>query len=506
MTSALQQESCLSAYEAVLPLSAVDIARLYVVEHGGLVGDFKPEGSEIFADTIANAWDRITDSALWGLLGHLIEANPHWPDSQCRNIVEAWIEVRSSHRWYRKLNKFWPRWEYHHQQLQEGLARAGHLTWRQKCCFCELWSASRPMMAPFCGVAEILLTVNDSIAKPLNSLRQKTFARQKGEKQPISELIVISVDNEVDAFIEFGASRQLHWALNNSGMSWSLHQPWDFDLNLDPAIVKGVVFWSMGHRNHDFVYHALAIEETCKKHNIPVINSISAGWDVRHSAILNNFKRAGIRCPSFQRFTDVDDIRLPYPFILRVDGIHRGQTMQLVHDEEEARSLVSIRRGEFLTGESDSLFPPPNLAVEFINVANERGLFHKCRAYVVGSKVILRHKTISTSWLVNHASSESFEDSSDANRKFIRGAGIDLALLARAGRASGSDVTALDFSIDSNGEYVFWEANRLFNMNGDKDYDLAESPTCSEDQRRIERDRKLGESLLSLLQERIVQS
>ncbi|SCY38047.1 hypothetical protein [Nitrosospira sp. Nsp13] len=505
-------------HERILPLANLDMARVFTSGRNGLAFDsgILQEAGIPTTKNVADAWARLSDSDLWGLLGQEIEAHPEWSDVQCREILQAWVELRRSSPWQAELLKYWQRWKQHHLELKKGLAQAGHLTWAQKCRYCELWSANRPIMSPFCGVAEILLGVSELEIKapPMESGASSRYQQNPGyfgerkgsqaeKKARKSEVIVVSADSTLEKFSEFGASRQLVWALENCGLSWSLCQPWDDSIELDPHIVRGVVFWSYRHRSHDFVYHAMAFEKACKARRIPVINSVFSGWDVRHSTILGNLRQAGIRCPKFQKFASVDDIELPYPLILRVDGIHRGQQMQLVHGVDEARALVNSKRTQFLASGGAGVLPPPNLAIEFVDIADEQGRYHKCRAYVVGNNVVLRHKTVSTHWLVNFASSESFGDSADANRDFIRGGESDLELLARAGRASGSDVTALDYSRTQDGEYVFWEANRLFKMNGDKDYDLLESTAESKVKRRAAIDRKLGKSLLALLQERL---
>ncbi|SFG39865.1 hypothetical protein SAMN05518865_111223 [Duganella sp. CF458] len=445
---------------------------------------------------MALAWQQRSDSDLWGLLGRLFDAHPGWSDAECRETLQAWREARRREPWQVKLLIAWPRWRQHHQELRNGLAQAGHMSWPQKCRYCEIWSANRPVMSPFCGIAEILLEVSEPERRQLQAPSGVAARRLQ------SEVVVVSSDATVESFAEFGGARQLIWALETSGLSWSLHQPWSGRVELDTQQVKAVVFWSYRHRSNDFVYHAMAFEEACRTHRIPVINSIQRGWDVRHSTTLNRFREAGVHCPRCQKFSSVEEIELAYPLILRVDGIHQGQQMQLVHSADEARALVDATRARFLLSGGREL-PPPNLAIEFIDVADAEGMFHKYRAYVVGSKVIVRHKTKGPHWLVNFASSESTGGSGHAKGCSTAGSEADAGLLVRAGRASGSDVTALDYSITRSGEYVFWEANRLFKMNGDKGYDAPSPVAESMARRRAAADRRLGESLKSLLQERL---
>ena len=443
----------------------------------------------------AAAMAQLVDSDLWGRLGALFEAHPDWSAQDCRTVLQEWVDARRRHPWQARLLRLWPRWKQHHLDLTHGLAQAGPLSWAQQCRFCEVWSANRPLMAPFCGVAQILLALPD-----LPDLPELPVMRPLAPPRQQCDVIVVSPDADLVRFAQFGASRQLLWVLQQCGLSWRLQQPWDGSLALDPATVRGVVFWGHRHRSHDFVHHAMLIERACAVRGIPVINSIVQGWDVRHSTILQQLRQAGLRCPQYQKFVDVDDITLPYPLILRVDGMHRGQHMHLVQDAGEARALERAARATFLMAGGAGVPPPPNLAIEYIDVADRQGRFHKYRAYVVGDQVLVRHRVSGAHWLVNFASSESVGGAGE-------GAGEpDIALLARAGRASGSDVTALDYSIAQDGQYVFWEANRLFKMHGDAGYGQPDACSESKLNRRAVADRKLGQCLLALLQERLVRA
>jgi len=454
-----------------------------------------PAAAQMTEILLLNDSEHMSDSDLWGQLSQLIESHQQWTDEQCNQILKVWIEIRKCTPWQNKLFKFWKRWKQHHKDLQNELTQAGAMSWTQRCLFCQIWSANRPIMSPFCGVAEILLDHAYLALKAPPKVQEKKLT---------SEVIVITNDSKIEFFSEFGASRQLIWALENSGLSWSLCQPCVDNIEFDPQILKGVIFWTHRHRSNNFVYHAQKLEAVCLARNIPVINSLLSGWDVRHSTLLMKFQQAGIRCPKFQKFTDVDHIKIPYPLILRVDGIHRGQQMLRVNNVEEARALVRSARNDFLLSQEPNTLPPPNLAIEFIDTSDEQGQFHKCRAYIIGTQVILRHKMVNTNWLVNFATPELQKESRAVNKEFLYDSEPDLKLLVCAGKASGSDVTALDYSITPNGEYIFWEANRLFKMNGDKGYDLLVSISGVKANKRATRDRELGQSLLVLLRERFV--
>ena len=495
-------------YERALPASAVEEARVYVLSRWSSIhGTTASQKNDLITEkSMAVAWACLSDSDIWGLIAYLFEAHPEWSDEQCQEIIQAWVSVRRESSWQKKLLKYWRRWSQHHRDLREGLEKLSDLTWAQRARFCEAWSVNRPVMSPFCGVAEILLEVSKDQTAKLTRQGDTTGTKRGAAKLNKSDVIVVASDATIEEFSEFASSRQLLWALEQSGLSWSLYQPWADDLELDPHRVKGMIFWSHRHRSNDYVFHAMNIEKKCRALEIPVINSVLNGWDIRHSTALSNFRQAGVPCPNFQKFSNAEDIELPYPLILRVDGVHYGKQMHLVFDEGEARAVVESTRHAFLFSGSSSVLPPPNLAIEFVDVSDVRGHYHKYRAYVIGDKVLLRHKMINTRWLVNFASPDFAAESIKANSVSIKDSEPDIDLLVRAGRAAGSDVTALDYSKTQDGNYVFWEANRLFKMNGDKGYDLLDSVSEAQVKRRAARDRKLGESLLLLLQERFVHS
>lgn len=457
----------------------------------------EPSGAGVHMASTPPGAGAAYDSDAWGELADLFGAHPALTDAQCRAVVQDASAARRAAPWQAKLLRIWPRWKQHHHDLRTGLAQAGPLTWAQRCRFCAIWSASRPVMAPFCGVAAILLEAPPAVDSPLDAASDAAPAP--------AGVLVMSADPDLATFMAEGASRQLVWALENSGLAWSLCQPWAVDrASLDPERVQGVVFWSFRHLQHHFIHHALAVEEACVARGIPVLNSIARGWDVRHSTILDRFQQAGLRCARWQKFASVGGITLPYPLILRVDGIHRGRQMHLVHDADAAQSLVDATRAAFLAAGGYQVLPPPNLALEYIDVADAHGLYHKYRAYVVGSDVRLRHKTTGSNWRMHYASSDAIASAPEGPRDRLPG-GVDPALLALAGLASGSDVTAVDYAVTAAGEPVFWEANRLFSMNGDKDYELGDAPSAKSPRsvnRRAVQDRRLGEALRALVQAR----
>lgn len=471
-------------------------------------------------DVANQAWNRMDDAALWGRLAELTADRPDWPDSEIRSLIKGWADARRTDPWLDDVHRFWDRWKQHQADLAQGLAAAGPMRWSEICSFCQVWTAHRPIMSPFSGVAGVVLDHVDRLPPQPTLLPPvpPVQTERSGGWRSRREIVVVSASGTRHDLAEYEASRQLIWALDETGVPWSLRQPWDRTAPLDPATTHAVIFWSYRHLDRDYVHHAMRVERHCVAHGIPVINSIANGWDMRHSTSLEHFQRAGIPCPRFQHFVDVDDIELEYPLVLRVDGLHRGRRMHLVFSPDEARRVVDGARSEFLrpsrrtaprpagsaapARSTGRALPPPNLAVQFVDTAGASGRSTKRRALVVGGRVIPRHQLTSRHWLVNFGSLERTDESIEAHRRFVQDGDEDAALVARAGRATGSDVTALDYTRTADGRYVFWEANRIFVMSGDPDYDVAD-PAPARSAIRSLSNHRLGKALLSLLQGRV---
>jgi hypothetical protein len=512
---------CLPGLDSSLSqtMTTIDMARAFLLERTGLIMSVRvqPESRLACIDQMSKAWDCAADSDLWALLGDLIKAHPEWSDKQCRDILRAWAIIRIRSPWQACLHSNWRRWKQHHNDLKEGLVHVEYLSWEQICRYCEIWSANRPVMSPFCRVAEILFECLESITVPavsrtsgfLSSETNEPFTAMKNRKETSISLnkkvLIVTGHSTKEEFLSYEASRQLISAFDMCEFSWSLYQPWDKTVAFDPKTTQGVFFWSYIHLANDFVYHAMAFEEQCIAQKIPILNSIYDGWDTRHSTLLENMKLAKIPCPRYQKFIDVDDIELNYPLILRVDGLHRGQQMHFVQNKSEADELINLTRIEFLSpNKTKRVMPPPNLAVEFIDIADKNGQYNKRRAIVVGNKVLFRHNLTSNSWLVNFSSSDFSEPSILTHKQYIAGdEEDDTELILRAARATGSEVTALDYSKIENGDLVFWEANRIFIMKGDPGYGSSVATYPDGSKRRVSNDFELGENLAMLVKEKL---
>jgi hypothetical protein len=272
-------------------------------------------------------------------------------------------------------------------------------------------------------------------------------------------LIVTPYADSVE-FSRWAASRILLRGLDDLGIDWTLHQPWN---PLDVAPFDVIVCWSYGYRINNFPMWAQRFEETHAATGPAVINS-ARYCTVNHHGCLTRWATAGVPCASAQLFGSLADIALDYPLILRIDGQHRGLDMYLARDADEARRIVASREVQ------DQ--PPLNLAIEYIETRDNDGMHRKWRSYVVGEQIIPHTLTVASQWAANADSSVASAQFVAEKQAFWRNGDPQPELVIRAARALGSDVIALDYHRDASGRYTFFEGNRNFMMPGDPGTDV----------------------------------
>jgi hypothetical protein len=292
---------------------------------------------------------------------------------------------------------------------------------------------------------------------------------------PPHVLVAAAYDSPEELAQDRVAGRQMLRGLDRAGLSWRLHQPWHPDPGLDGF--DAVLFWSYRWQRNNYLYYARKLEQRARAAGLPVVNSV-AHADAPHSWFLRTWGEHGVSCARCRRFAYYQDFGLDYPLLIRRDGVHMGQDLHLVHTPEEARALIDRRlrdlaelpRRERPKGQFD-------LAIEFVDTADERGIYRKWRSYVIGGaggQVIPRLMSHSHGWLVNFGHLIESAEAMEEDRAFVRGGEPRADLLREAARWTGSDIVALDYAKRRDGTYVFWEANRHFLMLGDKGYEQPE--------------------------------
>jgi hypothetical protein len=195
-------------------------------------------------------------------------------------------------------------------------------------------------------------------------------------------------------------------------VSWQLTLPWR-DVPLRDA--GGALFWPHRLAENNFAFWARKVEAMFVKAGIPSVNSGSL-LSRKPSFFLDRWRTGGLSYLEFGKRRGDEFEGIAYPSVLQYDDLHHLQR-RTVANAGEARAVLQAQRN---LGE-----PPFNLAT---------GLQMPChRALVIGDSVLWEG----------------------------RGQGYD-AGIARAARAIGSDVVALDFYLEAGGRCVFCSADPGF--------------------------------------------
>ena len=197
---------------------------------------------------------------------------------------------------------------------------------------------------------------------------------------------------------------------------------------------------------------AQRIEHRCRKAGIPVVNPSDKLWNAIKSVALPRIAARGVRTAQVVRLDTPEARRslaatMPTPFLIREDRLHTRHP-QLIRNAEDLRHIDLNR------------YQHP-IALEYIDVRSEDGLFRKYRYFVMGSYGAPRHVIISADWCV-HAEDRinspafieeelAYTSRPDPNHDLF----VDLA------RALELDFVCFDYSYDRDGRIVVWEPNPL---------------------------------------------
>lgn len=269
-------------------------------------------------------------------------------------------------------------------------------------------------------------------------------------------ILIFTVFKDKSSFLRRVDHRTMVWGLDELGIEWDLHHPWHPLPDLSQYALVYVSLYSGSYNN--FFFHSRKAEVLCRDAGLPVVNSAEQA-NPGHSHYLKVWKEAGIGCPKYQNFLDFDAVTLPFPMILRSDGIHRGINMCFAQSREEARRQLTRHPADL---------EPLDVAIEFVDTRGDAETYEKFRAYVVGDRVIPAHYLRSKSRFVNFKDSLLDPATCARDRRYINeDDDIDRATILKAARLTGFEVLALDYAIKPNGAYVFWEGNRFRATAGD---------------------------------------
>lgn len=195
---------------------------------------------------------------------------------------------------------------------------------------------------------------------------------------------------------------------------------------------------------------ALELEAECATREIPVINSVEATTNCIRSVAAEKLADAGIRTPRVVTITNpqrfLKDLGgLSVPFILRDDCGH-GKSVQLIRDRSD---LDTIR--------FDHMRHP--IAVEWVDVSEPDGTFHKCRFVVAGDMGVRRHRIVSRHWEVRAQKRVATEATKQAELDFLMAEATEHLVLDHVRRCLNLQWAAFDYSFDPQGDLVLWETN-----------------------------------------------
>jgi Tfp pilus assembly protein PilF/glutathione synthase/RimK-type ligase-like ATP-grasp enzyme len=232
---------------------------------------------------------------------------------------------------------------------------------------------------------------------------------------------------------------------------------------------------------HDLLFNAIgdaeaapaalhAAQEVAERSGAPLVNPPAA---VLQTGRAENAQRmstvAGLVVP---RVTLVDKAHaaragLGFPLLLRSPGYHTGQHFERVDRPDDVARVAARLPGERL------------LAIEYLDLRDGSGSYRKYRVIIAGKRIFPLHLAISTEWKVHYFSAGMAERADWRAREaaFLNDMNAHLgeaavAVLHEVRHRLGLDYGGIDFSLDSAGKVVLFEANATMIL-----------PTIEEDER-----------------------
>jgi hypothetical protein len=279
-------------------------------------------------------------------------------------------------------------------------------------------------------------------------------------------LLIVTGFKTLEGFQLPVENRTLLWGLDQANIEWRLYNPWKPRPNLkrfDAVYISPYLSLYM-----DFARHCRPFERLCRRREIPVINTIANSNNL-HSYFLRLWRERGIRCARFEKFQEFHEITMnSYPMILRRDGVHRGNAMFFAENPDHARHLIESQRKAAEEAGFNRRGPYAlDLAVEFIDTRGADGYYNKWRSYVVGDEVIPAHFMRSRTPFVNYKDAALWAGACSIDQAFRQNGEPRSDLILAAVRAADLDIATIDYSVQPDGTYVFWEINKRRASAGD---------------------------------------
>jgi len=215
--------------------------------------------------------------------------------------------------------------------------------------------------------------------------------------------------------------------------------------------------------------HRIALAR-CKKicthfEGTPVINHPDAVLESTRDAVYRKLNDIdGLTIPKTVRcvpespehvFKLIESEGLELPVILRTAGEHNSMNMILIHGVQDLEKLLTIA----FDGSDHYL-------IEFIDSADEHGIYTKYRILMVDGKPCCRHILFGPDWLVNSDSYEYMKAHHEMDElpEMMEKFETDLmpkanAALVEVGKRMKLDLFGIDCHVDDEGHLLIFEAN-----------------------------------------------
>ena len=195
---------------------------------------------------------------------------------------------------------------------------------------------------------------------------------------------------------------------------------------------------------------ACKISSRCDELNIPVINRVENLLNTSKSNGARLTGSVGIRTPKIVEINDMNTFKkdlggLELPLIIRDDWGHGG-VMHLLENMEQLKNLS-------LKGISRPI------AIEFINIQSEDGLYRKYRYTLAGDIGIPQSMHVRSIWLVRGNKTVHSDTLYDEEKIYLQNPDPNHERLLAARKLMELDFVAFDYSYDKEGKMVVWEAN-----------------------------------------------
>ncbi len=203
---------------------------------------------------------------------------------------------------------------------------------------------------------------------------------------------------------------------------------------------------------HPVLYRrALRLQDACKNINIPVINPVETLSNSVKSRALPIIGNTGIRTAKIIKITNPSEFHpqehnLSFPFFIREDYLHGGHD-RMVNTESD---LEKINWDDFAGP----------IAMEFINVQNDDGLYRKYRYFLMGDVGVQKHLIVSKNWRVHFRGRIDPDEAKNEELQYLNSpSDPNHNILNKARQALNFDTVAFDYSYDQNDQLVVWEPN-----------------------------------------------